>query len=97
MKVVFSRRAIADLEGIASYYRTLADPKIAESVERRMLGVIGRISRMPVSAPRVSQRTNVRVVQVLRYPYKIFYRVREDTIDVLHIRHTARRPWKAGN
>jgi len=36
---------------------------------------------------------NVRAVLVLRYPYKIFYRVRRDVIEILYIRHTARRPW----
>ena len=29
---------------------------------------------------------------VVRYPFRIFYRVRDDTIDILHIRHTSRRP-----
>jgi plasmid stabilization system protein ParE len=32
-------------------------------------------------------------VLVLRYPYKIFYRLRGDAVEILHIRHTARRPW----
>jgi plasmid stabilization system protein ParE len=32
----------------------------------------------------------VRVLFIVRYPYKIFYRVRE-TVEILHIRHTSRR------
>jgi hypothetical protein len=28
-----------------------------------------------------------------RYPYKIFYRVIADTIEILHIHHAARQPW----
>jgi plasmid stabilization system protein ParE len=35
----------------------------------------------------------VRVVSVSRYPYKIFCRLRGDAVEILHIRHTARRPW----
>jgi plasmid stabilization system protein ParE len=27
-----------------------------------------------------------------RYPYKIFYRVTGDTVEILHIRHAARQP-----
>ena len=41
-------------------------------------------------------RTNdpdVLVKFVARYPYKIFYRVRGDAIEIAHIRHTSRRPW----
>ena len=30
---------------------------------------------------------------VIRYRYKIFYRVRGDVVAVAHIRHMSRRPW----
>jgi toxin ParE1/3/4 len=92
MKLVYSRRARADLEEIATYYSINASPTIAKSVERRFIEVIERICRAPESAPRVAQRSQVRVVAVVRYPYRIFYRFRGDTIDILHIRHTSRRP-----
>jgi toxin ParE1/3/4 len=35
----------------------------------------------------------VRVMFVVRYPYKIFYRVRDEVVEILHIRHTSRRAW----
>jgi plasmid stabilization system protein ParE len=92
MKVVYSRRAIADLAEIAEYYSNKASPKTAQSIEHRFKDVIARICHAPESAPRVSQRSNVRVASVVRYPFRIFYRVRDDTIDILHIRHTSRRP-----
>jgi toxin ParE1/3/4 len=96
MKLVYSRRALADLEGIAIYYAAHASPAIAESIERRLGNVIDRICRAPEAAPRVSQRSQLRVVAVVRYPFRIFYRVRGDTIDILHIRHTSRRPTAIG-
>jgi plasmid stabilization system protein ParE len=92
MKLVYSRRAIADLNEIAEYYSSKASSKIAQSIERRFKDVIERICRAPESAPRVSQRSNVRAASVVRYQFRIFYRVRDDTIDILHIRHTSRRP-----
>jgi toxin ParE1/3/4 len=92
MKLVYSRRALADLYGISAYYAASASPAIADSVGRRLEDVIDRICRIPESAPRFSQRSRVRVVTVVRYPFRIFYRVRKDTIDILHIRHTSRRP-----
>jgi toxin ParE1/3/4 len=92
MKLVYSRRALADIDGIANYYAANASPAIAESIERRLSDVIDRICRVPEAAPRVSQRSQVRVAAVVRYPFRIFYRVRDDTIDILHIRHTSRRP-----
>jgi toxin ParE1/3/4 len=43
--------------------------------------------------PHSGYQTNdpqVRVLFIVRYPYKIFYRVGE-TVEILHIRHTSRR------
>jgi plasmid stabilization system protein ParE len=50
----------------------------------------------PLSAPRVEQRPGLHVAAVICYPFKIFYRVFDDHIRIVHIRHTARRPWSGG-
>ncbi len=92
MKLIYSRRALADLAGIAAYYSINASQTIAQSIERRFLEVTERIHQAPGSAPRVEQRPGVRVVSVIRYPFRIFYRVRHDAVEILHIRHTSRRP-----
>jgi plasmid stabilization system protein ParE len=33
---------------------------------------------------------------VKRYPFKVFYRVldEQDEIEIVHVRHSARRPWQ---
>ena len=92
MKLVYSRRALADLNAIATYYTASASPAIAESIGHRLESVFDRISRAPEASPRVSQRSEIRAATVVRYPFRIFYRVRDDTIDILHIRHTSMRP-----
>lgn len=92
MKLVYSRPALADLDQIKTYYAANASPAIAEAIGRRLENVVDRIRRAPEAAPRVSQRSRVRVVAVVRYPFRIFYRVRADAVDILHIRHTSRRP-----
>jgi plasmid stabilization system protein ParE len=91
MKLVYSKRAVADLNEIAEYYTTKASPAISRSILRRFIDTIDRICRAPQSAPRLTQRSDIRVVTVVRYPFRIFYRVRGDTLDILHIRHTSRR------
>jgi plasmid stabilization system protein ParE len=93
MNVEFAPRATRDLQEIGLYYRTVAGEAIAIAVAQRIEHVINLIARQPKIAPLISRRSNVRVALILRYPYKIFYRVRADTVQVLHIRHTARRPW----
>ena len=92
MRLVYSKRALADLEDIATYYSLNASPAIAQAIERRFVAIIERIHLAPESAPRVAQLSQVRVAAVVRYPFRIFYRIRGDTIDILHIRHTSRRP-----
>jgi toxin ParE1/3/4 len=92
MRLVYSRRALADIERIATYYSAKASPAVAQSIESRFVDVIERIRRAPESSPRVAQRSQVRVASVVRYPFRIFYRIRGDVIDILHIRHTSRRP-----
>jgi plasmid stabilization system protein ParE len=97
MKLVYSRRGLADLDQIKTYYAANASPAIAEAIGRRLENVVDRIRRVPEAAPRVSQRSQVRVVAVIRYPFRIFYRVRANEVDILHIRHTSRRPVKGSN
>jgi plasmid stabilization system protein ParE len=54
MRLVYSRRALADIEAIATYYSANASPAVAQSIERRFIDVIERIRRAPESAPRVT-------------------------------------------
>lgn len=93
MRIVYSPRAIRDLEQIGAYYRGVASPDVAAAIAERIEYVIERLAHQPQSAPRVARRVDVRAVVILRYPYRIFYRLRADAIEILHIRHTARRPW----
>ena len=83
MKVVFADPALEDLEAIRDYI-TAHCPPISLSVERRFRFVFARISAWPESAQRVVERPDVRMAPLVRYPYKIFYRVKSDVVEVLH-------------
>jgi toxin ParE1/3/4 len=94
MKVVFTDAAVDDLRSIAAYLAANY-PSAAATVERRLRILIARIARWPESAQRVIERPGVRVVPLVRYPYRIFYRVTEEAVEILHIHHTSRRaPWE---
>lgn len=93
MKVVYTDEALQDLDAILAY---LAQnyPTLANALERRLRLVMLRIGAWPQSAQEVAERPGVRVVPLVRYPYKIFYRVTTEAVEILHIRHVARRqPW----
>lgn len=97
MKVEYSGRAVADLRKISAQSRRAFGDRVAEALEGRIRAVIERISIDPLSAPEIEGRPGRHVVPLIRYPFTIFYRVFEDRVRILHIRHTARRPWTGGN
>jgi toxin ParE1/3/4 len=92
MKVEFSKRAAADLRKVSADSRVFGEA-VAAAVEIRIRQVIAHIAARPQAAARVIERPGMHVNPLIRYPYKIFYRVLEDRVRILHIRHTSRRPW----
>jgi plasmid stabilization system protein ParE len=90
MRVVYTDEALHDLDDILTFI-TANFPVAFEAFERSLRAVEQRICQWPQSARRVAERPGVRVVPLVRYPYKIFYRVTPGTVEILHIRHTARR------
>jgi len=94
MKVRYSPRAITDLASIRDFLsqRSLSG---AANVMAAILASIEFIRRNPLGA----QKTNIAGVRgkiVQRYRFKVFYRVieSEDVIEIVHVRHTARRIWE---
>jgi hypothetical protein len=51
-----------------------------------------RIGDWPESAQEIAERPGVRGVPLIRYPYKVFYKVTDQAIEILYIHHTSRRP-----
>jgi toxin ParE1/3/4 len=92
MKVRFTEEALKDLDDIAAFLRANY-PGLAPVIERRIRAVVARVARWPASARRTAGRPAVRVAPLGRYPYKVFYRVREDAVEILHVHHAAREPW----
>jgi plasmid stabilization system protein ParE len=81
---------------IGEYSRAAFGDAVARALETYMRATVARIAAIPESGQRVPQRPQVRVVPLVRYPFKIFYTVTGQTLIILHIRHAARRPWPPG-
>jgi plasmid stabilization system protein ParE len=91
MRVRYAPEAFADRERIFSYLRNHSP-----SGARNVMASIREAARLLCNQPYSGYKTNdpdVRVKFLVRYPYKIFYRVRDDVVEIVHIRHTSRRPW----
>jgi toxin ParE1/3/4 len=93
MRVVYTAEALADLDGILGF---IAEhyPGIVNAFERR-LRVAGPAHRRMAAECARGRRTPGRpCVPLLPYPYRLFYRVTADAVEILHIHHAARRvPW----
>jgi len=88
MKVRYSAQARDDLNNIFQYLQ-----KRSLSGARNVARAIYASVRFLVERPFASQETDkqgVRVKVVRRYSFKIFYTISDDTIEIIHIRHTAR-------
>jgi toxin ParE1/3/4 len=94
MKVAYAPHAQADLEAIAEYSRRAFAAVVTVALETYLRAAVARIAAMPAIGELVAERPNVRVVPLVRYPFRIFYLVDGDTVTILHIRHTARQQWQ---
>jgi toxin ParE1/3/4 len=93
MKVEYAPRAQVDLERIGNYSRSEYGPRVATALGTYIQATVARLGAMPESGAEVPERPGVRVVPLIRYPFRIFYTVGKDTLTILHIRHTSRRAW----
>lgn len=95
MKAVYTRGALADLDEILARLKSV-NPLAAAAVERSIRATVARVEKWPRSARAVRQwkEGSVRAVPLVRYPYLIFYQIKDEWIEVLHVRHTSRASWK---
>ena len=92
MRVRYTPRARDDLDAIYKYIE-LRSPSGAHAVKTRIERRIARLADFPLVAP-VTEVPGVHELTLLRYPYKVYYRVDGDEVWILHIRHAARQNWQ---
>jgi len=94
MRIRYTRRAQADLDAIYTYLEQRA-PAAAQSVksliERRVTG----LADFPFIGPETVE-LDVRELTIVRYPYKVYYKVAGEEVWIIHIRDARRRPWEGG-
>jgi len=90
MKLRYTLRAERDIAAIRDFLLQRS-PAGARNVLSRLTTSAGRLKDQPFLGIE-TDAADIRVLFVGRYPYKIFYRVSGDWIDILHVRHTSRLP-----
>jgi plasmid stabilization system protein ParE len=91
MRVRYTAQAFADREDIFAYLDE-RNRAVARSVKEYIGRSVSRIASFPLSAP-LTEIADVRELSLVRYPYKIYYRVAQNEIWIIHIRDARRRPF----
>ncbi|MEJ0097953.1 MAG: type II toxin-antitoxin system RelE/ParE family toxin [Bauldia sp.] len=92
MSLRYSQQALRDLREIRDFYRSESS-RAAGRVSREILRALELIHRRPAIGIRSAPDKRIRSKLLVRYPYRIYYRLMAGGVIILHIRHTARRPW----
>lgn len=93
MKIRVTRRARNDMLEILSFVAEKS-PQGAARVAAAIDAGMSFLSESPRGGLR-TDHAELYVKILPDCPYKIFYRLKADAIEVVHIRHSARRPWPA--
>ena len=75
MRVRYSKRAVADLLGIADYVRE-HNPQAALAIESKVRSAIRQLERFPLIGRRTND-TDIRMLPIVRYPYLVSMRCSE--------------------
>ena len=93
MTVRYTRDALQDLNEISSYLAERS-PSAAAAVLDTIERTASRLDRFPYSAQE-TEMPGVRATPALPFRYIIFYRARQSDVEILYVRHAARRrPWE---
>jgi toxin ParE1/3/4 len=89
MRLEFRPRALSDLIEIRDFHIAQGDDAKAERVRQHLVQRFDALMKkrtlgLPTSRP------DVRILSPLKYPYRIYFTVKNDAVVILHIRHTSR-------
>jgi toxin ParE1/3/4 len=95
MKLRYTAAALTDLDTIEDWQRRHW-PTTHAAFESRLNAVHRHIMQFPMAASTVAKQPGLKVINLLPYPYRLFYRIVDGWIEVLHIRHVAQREFWEG-
>jgi toxin ParE1/3/4 len=89
MRLVWSPRALADLDAIRAYI-SIDSPLHADLVVRRLVAAPERLRRFPESGRSVPEVGEPALRELVVRPYRLVYRVRSDVVEVVAIFRASR-------
>lgn len=90
MRIRWLRTALRNLDDEAGYI-AVEDPKAARLVVERVLDAVAMLAHQP-GMGRPGRVPGTRELVVLKTRYIVPYRVQKESIEILRVFHTSRRP-----
>ena len=88
-RLIWTEPALADLEAIADYI-ALDNPAAACRLVQQVFASIERLERFPHSGKRPAELPRSPYREVVVAPCRVFYRVENDTVFLLHVMRAER-------
>ena len=88
-QIVWSPQALHDIESIRAYI-TEDSPRVAELVVGRIIRSVERLQAFPESGRKVPERNDAEIREVIESPYRIVYRVRTGTVEIVTVFRASR-------
>lgn len=90
MRFIWTQPAVADVVQIRDYIAA-DSPRYARIVVERLFASVERLAAYPFSGRAVPELNDPSLREVVDPPYRLVYRVRDDSLDILAVVHAARR------
>jgi plasmid stabilization system protein ParE len=90
MRLEFHKQVASDISRVMDYYENVAGPQLAEEFYTELQFYFQKAADSPESYG-VRER-DLRRVNLNRFPYHFLFRIVEDRVRVLVVRHHKRRP-----
>jgi len=90
LKVKWNRRAARDLRSIHDHLVQESGAPAAKRVRAELRQSARRLALHPFLVGRPTADSEIRILSLTRYPYRIYYTVTAVAVVILHIRHSAR-------
>jgi plasmid stabilization system protein ParE len=93
VRVRYTPRARRDLEAIYTYIDE-HNAGAARAVKLAILRTTELLGDFPYVGTKTNRSPEFRGIVVTGYPYRIYYRIRDNGVWIVHIRDVRRRPWQ---
>lgn len=90
MRLEFHKQVHSDITRIMEYYEDVAGPQLADEFYAELKLFFQKAAQSPQSY--IVRKHDLRRVNLARFPYHFFFRIFEDRVRILVVRHHKRRP-----